>query len=662
MTGLSKLCSALRREGLADGARALLVWKLWRPLQERAWRSRCRRRERARPCDLSERSWRAAATHPLPLDWYSPHFPLSRAAQERLVDGPERLDAAAVAACLERCERIEAGDFSWLIAGAPPLGATPDWHALLDRPGAWPAGPSADLDYLSEARPGDIRRCWELNRHQYFLVLGRGWRLSRDRRWSRCFARHLDDWIARNPCRQGPNWAQAQEVALRGISWCWAWHLFHDAPDFSEGLRRRMLQALSWHLRFLECEIRAFDKWTHNHLISELAGVHLISVHFPQFTGAPRLARWSRNLLLRETEKQVWPDGMAGELATGYLCFVLETLAGVLACRRESWRGTVLERRVAAMGGAVAWLLRPDGSLPLVGDSDDGRGWLLAEGQEGRAALAQLPGLLSEEAPAPWIAARPSPQWRWLSEDVAPTPARREGGPRFRLFHAGGIWCWRDGDGADSSWLLFRGGATARRRWVQQGHHHADLLSFEYVHAGRQLFLDPGSYAYGLESELRLAFRGCRAHNGLFVEGWEPCDFRGLRFGVWELPLSEYLEEPGSAADGIAMGFSAGPVRHERRLRPTPGGFRLDDFVRRPAGRPAGLGFQLAPGLRVEPTPRGWRLPQLELELRVAGGVGREIEEGSVSRRYGRREAAPRLRVWLPSAPECRVTFELDGA
>lgn len=660
---MKHLLPRIAAEGLGGSARTLLQWKIWQPLKRRLWRRGCRLRERAHPCDLSAGSWQAAICEPLPLDWYSPEFYVAQSPADPAA-GLLREEPAAVAACLERCERIVAGDFTWLLAGSPLLGPLPDWNSLIQRPGSWPAGPSRDLDYLSEGRPGDIRLNWELNRHQYFQVLGRGWRLTRDARWSECFVRHLDDWITRNPCDTGPQWIQAQEVALRAISWCWAWHLFHDAPAFTPIVRQRMLQALSWHLRFLEREVCAFDKWTHNHLISELAGIHLLSVFFPQFKRAARLAGWSRRLLLREVEKQIWPDGMAGELSTAYMFFVLETLSAVLACQRESWRGTVLEQRVAAMGGAAAWLLRPDGSLPIIGDSDSGRGWLLTEELEQRAAAAQLPGLVRQEAGVPWIPARPAPEWRWLFHlGPAATETQARHGARTHLFRQAGIWCWREHEGADSSWLLFRGGATRRRRWVQQSHHHADLLSFEYSQGGRPLFIDPGTYAYGLETEQRRAFRSSQAHNGLWVEGWEPCDFRGLRFGVWDLPLSRYLEGGEGEEPEVAMAFSAGGVAHERRLRPCRDGFVLHDRIRRPADRRAGLGFQLAAGLTVEAGRRGWLFPQLGLELRVLSPeLGLELEEGQLSRRYGQREPAPRLRIWLPAREECQVELELGAA
>ncbi len=657
---MSGLARSLREDGLAATLEALLVWKLLRPWQRRRWVGRCRRDEAAFPLDGSDSTWAWAAPGGVPADWFSPAFPLGRARLDALAGDPAL--RAGLPVLRERCRQIAQGDFGWLMAGTPNLGPVPDWHALLDTPGRWPDGPSESIDYLGAERPGDIRRCWELNRHQYFLVLGRAWRLERDEEAAACFVRHLEDWIARNPPGHGPHWIQAQEVALRAVSWALAWHLFHDAPAFHSTVRGRMLRSLSHHLRFVEREVCAFGKWTHNHLISELAGLFIVSTMFPQLRGAQRLSRWSRRLLNREAGKQVWPDGLDGELSTAYMGFVLENLALCLAVDRGAWRGSVLESRVAAMGAALARLLRPDGSLPLVGDSDGGRGFLLGEALERRDGIGRLPSLLGHAAP-PWTpGADHVPEWRWLfptNETGAGTEPMTAAGS---VFVEGGLWCWRAHGGADSPWLLLRGGATRRRRWVQQSHHHADVLSLEYAPRGRALLVDPGTYAYGLETGLRQDFRGSRAHNTLWVEGHEPCDFRGGRFGVWNLPLSRWIRRPGPKPEAV-MAVEYGPVRHERRVAVLEDGLELEDRVERPAERAAELGFQWVPGAVLEPLADGdgWRLPDEGLELRLVlqegGTCAWRLVEGKVSTRYGQWEPAPRLVLALPAAAVCRVVL-----
>ncbi len=654
------LRAQISREGLWRSLWILFWWRGVMPRRKRKHQEGCRQREE-QIVRNPEKEWRPAAGD---TNWYSPVFYLNKAEQEELA-ATLRQDQEASGQLHEQCEAILSGDFSWLMELQEPLGPLPDWHALLDRPGRWPLADSASIDYTGDERPGDVRRIWELNRHQYLITLARGWRVFREERYVEALARHLDDWIEANPFGQGVNWTQGQEVALRAISWCWIWHLCHDAPQFDSALRGKLLLALARSLRFVERHLCAFGRHTHNHLISELGGLYLVARFFPFLPEAGRLEAWSRTLLQREIRKQIFPDGLAGELSTNYMLFVLDTLCGVIAADVDFWRGSDCWQRVSQMGEASSRLTRPDGSLPFVGDNDSGRGWLLSGELVRREACAQLPWILERKPAAPWTPGQPAEEWRWL---FGPQLEQCPHSPRKAafLFRDGGIWSWRAHDGADASWLLFRGGATKRLKGVMQSHHHADMLSLELAWRGQALIVDPGTYAYSLENELRLHFRVSRAHSGLWVEERESVNFGGRRFGVWDLPDSELI---GSGENWIHMACSWQDVRHERRVSCSSTVIRLEDTVSRPAELRAGLGLQLAAGTRVEQRENGWFLPGHNLSIRLDSGSAQpvrfSVEDALVSRRYAHKEAAPMLRLELPpvdSWQSCLLIEEGDSA
>jgi hypothetical protein len=651
----------IRREGLFHSIWILIWWRGLAPFRKRLHHKRCARRE-ARLAANPAREWQPAKDT---LRWYSPSFYLSAQAQEQLATRITQEMPEAAERIRLHCDAILAGDYSWLMENAHKLGQTPDWHGLVDQAGSWPLIPSDQIDYIGAERPGDVRRIWELNRHQYLITLSRGWRVFRDERYASCLARHLNDWIERNPFEQGVNWTQGQEAALRAISWCWIWHLCHDAPQVDQALREKFLLVLARSLRFMERHLCAFGRHTHNHLISELGGLYLVARFFPFLPEAARLEAWSRKLLQREILKQVFPDGLAGELSTNYMLFVLDTLCGVIAADVDFWRGSRCWKRVSQMGEASSRLTRPDGSLPFIGDNDSGRGWLLADDLLNRESYAQLPWILEHKAVSPWTPDQPAEVWLWLfGPELAPCPHS----PREAafLFRDGGIWTWREHEGADASWLLFRGGATKRLQGVMQSHHHADMLSLELAWRGRPLLVDPGTYAYSLEDDLRLHFRGSSAHSGLWVEGRESVNFGGKRFGVWDLPDSELL---ASGENWIQMACSWKDVHHERRVNCSSTEIRLEDTVSRPAGKRAALALQLAAGTRVEQRKDGWYLPGHNLSIRLATSsaepAGFTVEEALVSRRYAHKETAPLLRLELPAVDtwqSCLLIVEGDSA
>jgi hypothetical protein len=652
-----KLVARVKQEGLLASLWILFWWKLAMPAREAIHKHRCRRRDNAAHGKLhSEHLASSEVTAS-----YSPYFYLSKSDQETLAKRIQRDDPDAIEACITRAESILAGEYQWLLHGWINTGSGPDWLSLVDKPGSWEAIASTDLDFMTENRSGDIRRIWELNRHQHWITLGRAWRLTGDRRYAAEFTRQLADWLVKNPPGKGPNWVQAQETALRMISWTWAWHLFHDAAEFTIDLRKAMLQSLERHFRFTERHLCAFGRYTHNHLISELSGLYLVSRFFPFLQDAARTEKWTRALIVREVKKQIYEDGIAAELSTNYMLFVLDSLTGVVAADPVYFKKWGIWERVSQMGNAAARLVRPDGSLPYIGDNDSGRGWRLSENDHDRSIYGQLPSVMEGAQTESWLSMKPAQEWLWIFGPDLGTASYSAFQPA-RMFESGGIWTWRSDASPKASWVLFRGGATLRKTGVLQSHHHADALSFELVFAGQSVLIDPGTYAYSLETTIRQQLRSSKAHSTLWVENREQCDFRGKRFGVWDLPTSRLID---LGLNHLEMAVAWKDVDHTRRLLVDDSSVTIVDFVRRPPQLDAEIGFQLAAGVDAVTRKSGWYLPEMNLSLRMdnpaSGHTRGRIENAVVSQRYGQVTEAFRLVVNLPNVEECTSRFVFES-
>src|SRR5512132_340006 len=134
----------------------------------------------------------------------------------------------AAADAMRRADAVLAGRYDLLGYEAIPFGTPPAWHSDPIH------GREAPLAYWSSVRYlnpelGDHKIIWELNRHQYWLWLGRAYHLTHDARYYRATVEHLESWIAANPPYQGINWASMLELGFRTISWTWALHFFAPA-------------------------------------------------------------------------------------------------------------------------------------------------------------------------------------------------------------------------------------------------------------------------------------------------------------------------------------------------------------------------------------------------------------------------------------------------
>ena len=102
-----------------------------------------------------------------------------------------------------------------------------------------PAGP---LAHWTEYETGhthwdgeDIKLIWEPARFGWVCVLARAYVLTQSEQYAQCFWDHFTGFLKGNPPNQGPNWASAQEVALRLLAFLFAAQVFerslHSTPN-----------------------------------------------------------------------------------------------------------------------------------------------------------------------------------------------------------------------------------------------------------------------------------------------------------------------------------------------------------------------------------------------------------------------------------------------
>jgi uncharacterized heparinase superfamily protein len=137
-----------------------------------------------------------------------------------------------------------------------------------------------------------------------------------------------------------------------------------------------------------------------------------------------------------------------------------------------------------------------------------------------------------------------------------------------KAFKDAGIYILRHRD----DYLLFN--VTGRGLYPEStlgSHTHSDLLSFELFTSGKSFMVDPGSYLYTADPDMRLLFRSTKMHNTVTVDG-QSQDILS-RDKIWGYSRDAIPEvkrwESNSKHDIITASHNgyarlANPVLHER--------------------------------------------------------------------------------------------------
>lgn len=474
---------------------------------------------------------------------------------------PEAVGAIAAAA-----DRFVAHEFDLLGSGPRMLGAALPWHQDFKTGREWPLRYCRDIEYLELDRPSDVKVPWELSRAQHLSTLGQAYWLSGDERYPQEFVSEVDDWMTRNPLGFGVNWACAMDVALRAVSWMWAFYLMGDAaPCRDNEFRLRFVRSMFMHGEFIARNLETSDI-NGNHYLSDAVGLVFLGVLFRDTAEGRAWLALGRRILVGEMAAQIYPDGVDHEASTPYHRLVLELfLTGYLLLEKadaaavppESWS------RMERMLEFVAAYTKPDGSVPLVGDADDGRvqklGW---QPLNDHRYLLSTTAVRFGRGDFKTAAARFWDESFWLLGPGGAAAFERLPGSgnlsRSVAFPHGGYFVLQN-----ASTHVFVDAAEVGMRG-RGGHGHNDILSFELFMNGANLITDCGAFIYTASREWRNSFRSTAFHNTMQVDGEEVNRFVEAD-ALWQLHYDAVPTDVKWDFDG-AGGFWRGSHTGYRRL------------------------------------------------------------------------------------------------
>ena len=599
------------------------------------------------PFEVAHRALRFAQARAERAGWLGagavPEPDLSRRAAPWVHCPAQRIDPAPYVAA---AERAALGRLDVFALHDAEIGLPPRWNRDPKTGIEAPLGFGKLLDYRDPDLVGDIKYLWEPNRHLQLVTLAQAYALTRGRKYLEALGEQLDSWFLACPAGRGPNWSSALEAAIRLVNWSIAWQLVGAPEALDADLRARWLKSVYEHARFVRHWFSAHSS-ANNHLLGEATGLFIASLTWPHWREASDWLLTGKKIVEREALRQVAPDGVSREQAVWYQQFVLDMLVLALLAGRANGAplAPAVEERMEAMVDFIASLMDAGGQVPMFGDADDGALVRLAPARACpfRSALA-VGALLFRRGDFKLKAGGVDDKARWLfgagaDEDFAALEPEATRLPQRQAFAEGGYYVLGcDLDGPREIRAVVDAGPLGYTAIAAHG--HADALSFTLSAHGRELLIDPGTYAYHTQEAWRRYFRGTSAHNTLRIDGLDQSE-QGGNF-LWlrkaRAGCSLWLSTPDvDTFEGWQDGYLrlADPVRHRRLVSLDKRARRLviEDSLEMQGTHDVELFFHCAEACSVDAMPGGFLVARdgVQAKLVLPGCGDSSVHRGEVS-------------------------------
>jgi hypothetical protein len=516
----------------------------------------------------------------------------------------------------------------------------------------------------------DIKVPWELSRFYHFSDLGRAYYLTVDELYALEFRNQVQDWIEDNPPYYGVNWNCPMEVAIRSVNWIWGFFLLRDSPHMDKEFQLLLAKNLYLHGDYLINNLE-FDKklvagkyirLNGNHYIANLIGLIYLGMCL-EGREPDKWLDYAVEELFCEISQEILRDGVHWELSPSYHRLVLEMILSAFILLRDTGRSIPpgIEEKVLLMLHYVEEYSKPDGSVPLVRDADNGRLHVLSEFyfNDHRHVIAtggvffKNDRLISAADKLPedvfWLLGDEGCK-RWQEGKTSLSHKRGESWTLAKFPEAGYYILQRKrGDG---DLYLFISCANVGMGGVYGGHAHCDVLSFELYWGKGTMVTDSGTFVYSADPPMRNSFRSTSAHNTVRIDGEEINRFDQRHLFNMENDANPQVLECNHGEDFFQLkarhfGYSrlASPVVHTRtfRLDKMRNTLTIEDELTGEGVHQVEAFFHFSPGTKVECIKPGEFSLFLEgykayLRIEECAGLRCSLEEGWFSPSYGLRE------------------------
>lgn len=354
---------------------------------------------------------------------------------------------------------------------------------------------------------------YSLNGLKYLSALFMAWEKTGTTAYVSCYDQLIKDWVVHHPLptpgdsiylvlnNQGIDYRDIGEVEWRtieaghrlGAVWPQTFYGFQQEAAFSPAARLLILSSMAVQADFLT----QYHKDGHNWTTMEMNGLALASLSFPEFKQADEWANYALEVMTKEINRQVYPDGIQSEISSKTQWVALRRFESVAENFQKAKRkiSAAYLKRVEEMYQYLAYSIRPDGHQPLNNDSD-------------RDRLTEIVLKAAERFDRP--------DWEYIVTNgksgtkpiIDPTVT----------FPWAGIHIMRNGWAEKAHWSFFDAGPYGT------GHQHRDKLHLSIAAFGKDLLVDGGRFThkdyFSFDPTMwRGYFRSSFSHNVILVDG-----------------------------------------------------------------------------------------------------------------------------------------------
>lgn len=356
---------------------------------------------------------------------------------------------------------------------------------------------------------GDEEWCFMLNRHRYWLDLGKAYLLTKDEKYAKAFVQQASHWIDENPFEDRLKfltWRRI-EAGLRCENWVKTLEYFKNSETITPQFFSKFLNSLHQHGKLLNSAFSSFSR-TSNWGVIEFNGLYTLSHLLPEFSDAQQWQKNAEDHLTTCIGLQVLQDGTHWEQSPMYHNEVFHCYLNINFTAQKiklELPSLIVEKTKALAYANVEWQ-KPNFHQPLLGDSDD---------TDTRGILTTAAYLFSD----PRIKSRAYADFDYENmflfgkSNLKKYKKIDSINPDF-----GSVYQQSSGDlYMRSSWSKDASYTSFHMKNLGCGHGHDNLLHFNLFANGRDYLVDCGRYSYP-DNKWRRLFKSNKSHNTLGVD------------------------------------------------------------------------------------------------------------------------------------------------